>query len=77
METKIVKVTEKGQIAIPVKIRENTGIDKGDELLVIQSGGIIMIEKIKKSNFKDLLKHSEAVAKKLWDNKDDEIWDTV
>jgi len=26
-----------------------------------------------KDNFKDLLKHSEKVAKKLWDNKKDEI----
>ena len=26
-----------------------------------------------KDDFKDLLKHSESVAKKLWDNKEDEI----
>ncbi len=26
-------------------------------------------------NFKDLLKHSEKVANKLWNNREDEIWD--
>lgn len=26
-------------------------------------------------DFKDLLKHSERVAGKLWGNKEDEIWD--
>lgn len=29
---------------------------------------------IKEDDFKDLLKHSEKVAKKLWDNEEDEIW---
>lgn len=28
-------------------------------------------------SFSDLLKHSEKVAKKLWDNKEDEVWDKV
>ena len=32
---------------------------------------------IEKDDFKDLLKHSEKVANKLWDNKEDEIWDSV
>ena len=30
-----------------------------------------------KDDFSDLLKHSEEVAKDLWDNKEDEIWDTI
>jgi hypothetical protein len=25
-------------------------------------------------NFKDLLKHSERVANKFWNNKTDEVW---
>lgn len=77
METKIVKVTDKGQISIPVGIRESAGIEKGDELLMIKSGRVILIEKIKKSDFGDLLKHSEKVAERLWSNKEDDIWDTV
>ena len=77
METKIVKVTDKGQISIPVSIRESTGIKMGDELIIVKSGRTILIEKIKKSDFRGLLKHSEKVAEKLWGNKEDDIWDTV
>tara|TARA_Y100000310_G_scaffold345532_1_gene466148 strand:- start:11545 stop:11778 length:234 start_codon:yes stop_codon:yes gene_type:complete len=77
METKLVKITDKGQISIPTSMRKATGIKKGDELIVIQEGNIIILEKVKKSSFKDLLKHSEKVAEKLWGNKEDDIWDTV
>ena len=77
MEAKIIKVTGKGQISIPVSIREQTGIKKGDELLIVKSGRSILIEKIKESDFRDLLKHSEKVAERLWNNKEDDIWDTV
>ena len=77
METKIVKVTNKGQISIPVDFRNSVGISTGDDLFVIQNGRTILIEKIKESDFKDLLKHSEKIADKLWNNKEDEIWNTV
>jgi AbrB family looped-hinge helix DNA binding protein len=77
MNTKIVKVSDKGQISIPISMRKSTGIDKGDELLVIKSGRAIIIEKIKKSDFTDLLKNSECVAKKLWDNPENEVWNNV
>ncbi len=38
---------------------------------------IIKPEYILKDEFKDLLKHSEQVAKKLWGNKTDDVWDKV
>lgn len=77
METKIIKITDKGQISIPVEIRRAVGISEGDELVVVHSNGRICMEKVKTSNFRDLLKHSEKVAEKLWSNKEDEIWDSV
>ena len=77
METKIIKITDKGQISIPIEIRKAIGVSKGDELIIVHNNGKICMEKIKKSNFRDLLNHSEKVAKKLWENKDDEIWDSV
>ena len=77
MEAKIVKVTDKGQISLSVNMRESIGIKKGDELLIIKSGGIILLEKLKASDFRDLLKHSEKVAEKLWGNKEDDLWDNV
>ena len=77
METKIIKVTNKGQISIPIEIRRAIGITEGDDLIAIRDGETLCLKKIKKDDFKDLLKHSERVAKKLWDNKEDEIWNTV
>ena len=80
MLIKTIKVTDKGQISIPIDIRELAGINTGDELVIIQEGSKLLLEKpenIIKDDFKDLFKHSENIAKKLWDNKDDEIWNTV
>ena len=76
MEAKIVRVTDKGQISIPVEMRNSVGISNGYELFVVKNMESIVIRKIKKSDFSDLLKHSEKVAVKLWDNKEKEIWDT-
>ena len=39
--------------------------------------GQVSILRVEKSDFKDLLKHSEKVATKLWNNKENDIWDTV
>ena len=77
MEAKIIKVTDKGQISLPVKVRESMDIGEGDELLVMASENSIILKKIKKSDFRDLLKHSEKVANKLWNNKEDEVWNDV
>ena len=77
METKIIKVTNKGQISLPVKIREVLNIELGDKLIIAQNNDSIILKKIKKDYFSDLLKHSEKVAERLWDNKEDEVWDNV
>lgn len=77
METKIIKVTDKGQISLPVKIRDTLNIEQGDELIVTRNNDSIVIRKVKRGDFSDLLKHSEKVAKKLWDNKEDEVWNNV
>lgn len=72
METKIVKVTDKGQISIPINIRNSVGISVGDELFVIKNGKTILIKKVKESDFRDLLKCSEKVLTNDWDSKEDE-----
>ena len=77
METRIIKVTDKGQISLPVSMRDSLNIKQGDELLITKSDNAIVIKKVKKEDFSDLLKHSEKIAKKLWDNKEDEIWNNV
>lgn len=80
MIAKTVKVTAKGQISIPIDIRELAEINTGDELIIIQEDNKIVLgkpENVLKDNFRDLLVHSASVARKLWDNKEDEIWDTL
>ena len=77
---KTIKVSEKGQIAIPQTMREILGINKGDDLIVIQLNNTILLEKAQKieqklkDDFKDILKFSERSLKDVWDNKRDDIW---
>tara|TARA_Y100000310_G_scaffold328062_1_gene395484 strand:- start:27184 stop:27417 length:234 start_codon:yes stop_codon:yes gene_type:complete len=77
METKIIKVTDKGQISLPIKIRDSLYIEKGDELIIRQNQDSIIIRKVKEEDFSDLLKHSEKVAEELWNNKEDEVWNDI
>ena len=80
MIVKTVKVSDKGQISIPLEIREETGIGKGDELIIIQSGKKILIESTRNASkkaeddFSDIIKFSDKSLMNLWDNKSDEIW---
>ncbi len=77
METKIIRVTDKGQISLPIEIRTSLRIQQGDELLITRTNNLMVLKKVKSSDFKDLLKHSEKVAQKLWGTKEDDIWDNV
>lgn len=43
----IVKIGEKGQISLPVKIRESADLKEGDFLLVNEINGIVMIRRVK------------------------------
>lgn len=76
METKIIKVTNKGQISLPIVIRNSLNILEGDELILTRANDSIILKKIKEDDFKDLLIHSEKALKKIWDNKEDEIWNS-
>ena len=77
---KTVKVSEKGQIAIPQSFREIMGIHQGDDLVMLQIDGKLLLEKTQKAeqkmkdDFKDILKFSEKSLKEVWNNKEDEIW---
>lgn len=77
---KTIKVSEKGQIAIPQQIRENLGIEQGDDLVLIQLDNKILLQKTQnlekdlKDDFKDILRFSELFLKEVWDNEVDEVW---
>ena len=78
---KTVRISEKGQIAIPMDIRNSLGLKRGDELVLIQTDNKILIEKPKKmikrvkEDFKGMIALTESSLKKLWLNREDEIWD--
>jgi AbrB family looped-hinge helix DNA binding protein len=80
MKMKTVRISDKGQIAIPMDIRNSLGLRRGDELVLIQTNNKILIEKQKKmikrvkEDFKDMITLTESSLKKLWLNKEDEIW---
>ena len=77
---KTIKVSDKGQIAIPQSIRESLGIQRGDDLIILEVGGKLLIEKQKKvsemvkDSFKDILHFSEQSLGSVWNNTEDEIW---
>jgi len=82
MLIKTVRVSDKGQIAIPLSVRKNAGIQRGDELVIIQNNGKILLEKAEiasmkiEDDFKDILKFSELALKEVWNNKEDDIWNS-
>ena len=58
----IVKVTEKGQVTLPVELRRKLGIGKDDYLMIEVEGSVLKVRKISE--------------KKLLES-DDPIWDWV
>ena len=47
MNTQILTVSSKGQISLPVSIRERLSIDTGDKLVAYTSGDVIMLKTLK------------------------------
>ncbi len=78
---KKVKVSDKGQISLPVEIQREAGIKKGDELLLIRKGHRIVLEKpqriveVLEDEFADLQEISESSLRRLWLSKKEDIWD--
>ncbi len=79
---KTVKVSDKGQISIPLEVREAAGIYQGAELVLVESEGKILLEKAGaissrvEDDFRDILKWNELALKEVWDNPEDDIWST-
>ncbi len=77
---KTLKVSDKGQISIPNSVRQKLGIQRGDNLILFEIEGKLLIEKQQKvsekmkDEFKDVLHFSEQSLKEVWDNSEDEVW---
>lgn len=77
---KTLRVSDKGQISIPNSVRQKLGIERGDNLILFEIEGKILLEKQQKisekmkDEFKDVLHFSEQSLKEVWENPEDEIW---
>jgi AbrB family looped-hinge helix DNA binding protein len=77
---KTLKVSDKGQISIPTSVRQKLGIERGDNLILFEIEGKILLEKQQKvlnkikDELKDVLHFSEQSLNEVWDNPEDEIW---
>ena len=76
-----IKVSSRGQIVIPERIRKDLGIEEGTKMVLIKKGDMIFIEKedkfLKKLNSVDLEKLgllvlAEKSLSKDWLSKEDE-----
>lgn len=66
MNVQVITITSKGQIAIPVKMREELSIKSGDKILAYTYGDTIMLKVLKlpdSSEFKKQLDEAQAWAK--------------
>lgn len=77
---KKVKVSDKGQISIPVDIQRQVGIKRGDELLLIRKGRKIVLEKsdrlaeMLEDDLADVRDVTEASLRQIWLRKEEDIW---
>jgi AbrB family looped-hinge helix DNA binding protein len=75
-----VRVSEKGQIALPKDIREKAGIERGHDLLIVFENGRILLEPVEflsgklEEDFRDMQYHASQALKRVWDNDKDEEW---
>ena len=82
MEFSTVKISDKGQISIPAKMREKAGLKKGDTLIIVGEGKKITLESaseierrlnvLKKSV--TLLASEKSLAKDWLSKEEDEAW---
>jgi len=83
MDVKTVRISEKGQVAIPAKMRRRLGLRGGSIVLLIEDEGSILLAKPEEAadalaeRLSDLTRFAEQSFQVLWDNRADEIWDRV
>lgn len=74
MDTKIVTVSTKGQIALPIDIRNQLDISTGDKLVVFTSKDMIMLKVLRlpsAEEFKESMEKAEEWAKSVGYKEED------
>ncbi|MBU2477004.1 AbrB/MazE/SpoVT family DNA-binding domain-containing protein [Candidatus Micrarchaeota archaeon] len=80
----VVTVSERGQIVLPKKTRDELKVKKGTKLLLVEIEGKITLSKVddlikEKENSEGIATYiaSEKSLKKDWGYKGDEVWDDL
>ncbi len=66
MEIEITKMTSKGQVVIPLDIRQEAEIDEGEKFFVYWSGDSIILKRAKSMRAAKSLEEFEKVFKSAW-----------
>jgi len=76
MEIKTVKITEKGQIAIPKDIRELEGFEEGDKIAILAFGDRIELRPLKQFSERmfTAFASEKSLAKDWLSKEDEEAW---
>lgn len=75
----VVRISSKGQIVIPARIRKELGLSEGDELIIDRKGDVIVLRpvvKLSKLRGVDKLEGASREVDKIrkeWDKEFDEI----
>jgi AbrB family looped-hinge helix DNA binding protein len=56
LEVALTRVSSKGQVVIPAEIKRSLGIKSGDKLLVIAAGDAILMVRVPKAGFLELVR---------------------
>ena len=76
VEMKTVKITEKGQIAIPKDIRELEGFEEGDKIAILAFEDRVELRPLHQFNERmfTALASEKALAKDWLSKEDDDTW---
>lgn len=73
----VTKMTSKGQVVIPVEIRDELELSEGTQMVVSRMGDMVLMKKISitdpKKEFKELTKFGSAFAKKKGIRSEDDV----
>lgn len=67
MKFEITTLGERGQIVIPLELRERLNLGKGEKFMIVESGEVIILKRLtapSEKEFNELLKKAKEHAKK-------------
>lgn len=76
-EVEIITVSEKGQIVLPKKVRDEMRVSKGCKLLLVEKQGKVTLTKadnLLKGNLFTMLASEKALAKDWLSDEEEEAW---